>query len=210
MTVAPQADTEVVTGIVQGIVQKAADKWQIEVNIGQQNPRRLWTKDADLVQQMMGLIGQQRERSCAASRTGRTTRTSPSARSGSTGRARGSARRRGPGLPPRAYARPHAAARAAAGSGRSPPGQQPVPAAAAGPAASSAAGRPRAEDPPADGDEGGSRSAASYLEPEQQTFDSLISISERLVAYYENGVAWPQQEQGWRRGPRHADDDIPF
>jgi hypothetical protein len=65
MTVA-LADTETVTGIVQGIVQKAADKWQIEVNIGQQNPA-VCGRDQELVQQMMGVIGQNLC-SCAASR----------------------------------------------------------------------------------------------------------------------------------------------
>lgn len=67
MTVAPQAETEIVHGIIQGIVQKGADKWQVEVNIGQQNPRRLWTKDAALVGQLSMMIGQQTSFLCGIS-----------------------------------------------------------------------------------------------------------------------------------------------
>ena len=73
MTVAPQAETEVVTGIIQGIVQKGTDdygnpdKWQVEVNTGQQNPRRLWTKDANLIGQLSAMVGQQQSFLCGKS-----------------------------------------------------------------------------------------------------------------------------------------------
>jgi hypothetical protein len=67
MTVAPQAETEVVVGVIQGIIAKGADKWQVEVNTGQQNPRRLWTKDASLVGQLSMMIGQQTSFLCGIS-----------------------------------------------------------------------------------------------------------------------------------------------
>jgi hypothetical protein len=40
-----------------------------------------------------------------------------------------------------------------------------------------------------------------HLTPDQQTFGNLLSISERLVAYYEDGVQYAQQD---------PDDSIPF
>jgi hypothetical protein len=56
-----------------------------------------------------------------------------------------------------------------------------------------------------------------HLKPEEQTFDNLIRISERLVHYYDNGVAWPQaagnSPEAGDPGPQgapHSDDDIPF
>lgn len=221
MTVAPQADTETVTGIVQGIVQKAADKWQIEVNVGQQNPRRLWTKDPQLVQQMMGLIGQNLSFMCGVSHW--TNQQNQPVRS----------------LWINGYGNPGSIAQA-------PPQQQPTPqsmnawqqpqqpvmqqpmAAQAQPVPQMAA--PVQLAPQNDTEDKIHRQTATkvavhllkHLKPEDQTFENLIKLSERLVAYYDSGVAWPQSDGNnpepgagvsgdpGPQGAPHTDDDIPF
>src|SRR4249920_2485016 len=62
-----QAETEVVSGQVVGIITRAADKWQVSVNTGGQYAKNLWTKDAGLVNQMQGAIGQSFDFICGAS-----------------------------------------------------------------------------------------------------------------------------------------------
>lgn len=54
-----QAEVEVVTGVVTGIITKGADKWQIAVKTdpSSQYSKNLWTKDYDLVHQLQQLIG---------------------------------------------------------------------------------------------------------------------------------------------------------
>jgi hypothetical protein len=219
MTVAPQADTEVVTGFVQGILDKGQGKYQIEVNIGRDQPRRLWTKDVEIVQQMMGMIGQQLSFMCGISEWNRSD-----------------------GTPVRSLWI----------NGFGAPGQQPVPqqpmpqqqpmlpqqpvpqvVQQAQQAVQAAAQQGIVQQAPQRDlrEEKIHRQTATkvavdllkYLTPEHHTFDNLITLSERLVAYYERGVQWGGGgSQGnpsvtavadgdpGPQGVPHTDDDIPF
>jgi len=62
-----QSETEVVSGQVASVITKGPDKWQIAVNTGGQYTKNLWTKDAGLVNQMMGAIGQSFDFVCGVS-----------------------------------------------------------------------------------------------------------------------------------------------
>ena len=67
MSTQQQAETEVVTGVVASVITKGPDKWQVAVNTGGQYNRNLWTKDAGLVNQMMGSIGMSFDFICGVS-----------------------------------------------------------------------------------------------------------------------------------------------
>lgn len=206
MTVAPQADQEVVQGIVQGIVQKAADKWQIEVNVGQQNPRRLWTKDPEIVNQMATMIGQTISFMCGVSHW--TNNQNQAIRS----------------LWINGYGAPGTQALAPQPQSMNawqPPMQQPVTQMAA-PQQQPVMQQPVL--PPVQQDtveqkihrQTATKVAAQllkHLKPEDQTFDTLIKMSERLVAYYDHGVSWGGDNLPGNPvdgAPPHSDDDIPF
>lgn len=215
MSVAAQADTETVTGIVQGIVQKAADKWQIEVNTGQQNPRRLWTKDAELVQQMMGLIGQQLSFMCGKSHwTNASGQPVTSLWINGYGQPGSIAPSPQPAMPLPVQQFPQQ--QPAPLTGQWDPRtqqqmQQPAP-----------LPQPQQQGPSAyERDERIMREAAAgvavqllkHLHVDDQNFSNLIKMSERLVAYYKNGVppGWTGDNPGDGDGaPAHTDDDIPF
>ena len=216
MTVAPQADTEIVQGIVQGIVQKGADRWQIEVNVGQQNPRRLWTKDAGVVQQMATMIGQTLAFQCGVSHW-----------TNNSGQPVRSLWINGFGQPGQAAPVQQQA--------WGQPAPQPVPQVVqqAQQAVQAAAQQGIVQQAPQRDlrEEKIHRQTATkvavdllkYLAPEHHTFETLITLSERLVAYYEHGVHWGGGEgQGnpsvtavadgdpGSQGAPHTDDDIPF
>lgn len=53
-----EREQEYVAGSIVGIIQKGPDKWQVEVDTGQQNPRRLWTKSKDTVDALSAKIGE--------------------------------------------------------------------------------------------------------------------------------------------------------
>lgn len=213
MTVAPEADTEVVTGTVQGIVQKAADKWQIEVNIGQQNPRRLWTKDAGLVSQMATMIGQHLSFMCGVSHwTNQQQQPVRSLWINGYGQA-GQVQQPVP-APPQVPVQPQQSPMQPA---------QPMPVPQQWPA-------PAQQDAPVSAavrEERILREAASgvavqllkHLHPDDQNFGNLIKLSERLVGYYKDGAQWggggsqgsPSADgDPGPQGVPHTDDDIPF
>jgi hypothetical protein len=62
-----QAEVEVITGIVTGIVDKGGDKWQVAVKTdpNSQYSRNLWT-GYDLVHQLSALIGTQMQFRCVS------------------------------------------------------------------------------------------------------------------------------------------------
>lgn len=62
-----ERETEVVHGTLSGVVQKKFDTWQVQVDTGKQNPRNLWTKDAELVGALTARLGQQASFVCNAS-----------------------------------------------------------------------------------------------------------------------------------------------
>ena len=63
-----ERETEVVSGTVGGIIQKATDKWQVEVTPpGSQYARKLWTKSETTRAQAATLFGQQATFECGVS-----------------------------------------------------------------------------------------------------------------------------------------------
>jgi hypothetical protein len=68
MSETQERETEFVAGVIQGITQKGADKWQVAVQPdGSNYAKNLWTKDADLVDSLGALIGQHRAFVCGVS-----------------------------------------------------------------------------------------------------------------------------------------------
>lgn len=210
MSTTDQQETEVVTGTVIGTVQKASDKWQVEVlpdgrDYGS-NPRRLWTKDPNVPGQMAGLIGQRLSFMCGVSNW-----------TNNQGQPVRSLWLNGYGQPGAAPMGQQAVASASPQPQAwqpAPTGPVPTPQAQPAPAYSPA----QAQD---DRELKIHRQTASkvavnllrFLLPEQQTFANLLAISERLVAYYDHGA--PGTGQGsadWGDGASvpTADDDIPF
>jgi hypothetical protein len=63
-----ERETELVAGTIGGITQKKADTWTVAVNVeGLQNPKNLWTKDANLVESLREKFGQAGAFVCGAS-----------------------------------------------------------------------------------------------------------------------------------------------
>jgi hypothetical protein len=224
MTVAPQAEQEIVVGIVAGVLHKGDDRYQIEVNVGQQNPKRLWTKDAGVVQQMQAMLGQQLSFMCGVSHW-----------TNNSGQAMRSLWINGfgqPGAMPAQQQQPVQQQTQPLPQQAQPvPQQWQQPQTAAQPAPSMPA-QTQAAAPQRDlREEKIHRQTATkvavdllkYLAPEHHTFDTLITLSERLVAYYEQGVQWGGGENQGNpsepavsdgdpgpQGVPHTDDDIPF
>ena len=68
MSETEQKETEFVSGVISGINQKAADKWQVVVKQeGTQYDKKLWTKDAELVTALTAKIGSQGAFVCGVS-----------------------------------------------------------------------------------------------------------------------------------------------
>ena len=230
MTVAPQAETEVVTGVIQGIIAKGADKWQVEVGTGQQNPRRLWTKDAALVGQLATMIGQTTSFLCGISHW-----------TNQSGQAVRSLWINGVGQTAPAAAVPQApmAQQPVAPLPSAPQPQQPP--TVVQPQATPMAGmqqqpimqQPMQQQPVATVEQRtpdsvresrimrqtASKVASiliSHVPAEQRTLENVLSLSERLVGYYEQGMQAAASNGGGQSndpGPQdipHTDDDIPF
>jgi hypothetical protein len=63
-----ERETEFVTGTVGGIIQKAADKWQVEITpTGSQYAKKCWTKSEDTRALAATLIGQEATFECGVS-----------------------------------------------------------------------------------------------------------------------------------------------
>ena len=195
MTAAPQSDQEIVVGTVVGTIQKAADKWQVEVQSdGSQYTRKLWTKDPNVIGQMTAMIGQRLSFMCGVSNW--------TMNDGTPVR---SLWLNGFGQPGEVAATPVV----------SQPQAVPVVAPSLGP--------PVVQPAPVVHDVRTEQihrqtatkvavSLLSYLQGDQQTFANLISISERLVSYYEHGAPGEGNPEG-SVGPvpqGHPDDNIPF
>jgi hypothetical protein len=229
MTVAPQAETEIVNGIIQGIVAKGQDKWQVEVNVGQQNPRRLWTKDAALVGQLSMMIGQQTSFLCGISHW--TNNSGQQVRSlWINGVGAGGQPAQMPQQPvmqqqPIMQQQPQQQA------WQQPqlPQQQPTvvtpQAVPMGPVAQMSAPRsdwiPEPEREKRIHRQTATKVASiliSHVPAEQRTVDNVLALSERLVAYYENGLAQATMDGGsgpdypgdpGPQGVPHSDGDFP-
>jgi len=223
MTVAPQAETEIVHGIIQGIVQKGADKWQVEVNIGQQNPRRLWTKDQALVGQLSMMIGQQTSFLCGISNW-TNNQNQPVRSLWINGVGQGAGVPQAP-MVQQPVAPPPVAPQPQAQQWQQP--QLPQPPTVVQPMAVPMGPVAQLAPPQSAWDQKEDRIhrqtatkvasiLISHVPAEQRTLDNVLALSERLVAYYENGLA--QATMGGDgavadpgpQGAPHTDDDIPF
>jgi hypothetical protein len=213
MTVAPQAETEIVHGVIQGIVQKGADKWQVEVNVGQQNPRRLWTKDAALVGQLSMMIGQTTSFLCGISHwVNQQQQPVRSLWINGVGQ--------GMQQPQPVQQQPMVVQPTAPMQ----PQQITLPQPQAQPVAQMQ--QPRSDFVPESVRETrihrqtASKVAAiliSHVPAEQRTLENVLALAERIVAYYENGLmqaAMPMAGDGagdpGPQGIPQTDDDIPF
>jgi len=59
MSETEQKEIETVTGTIKGVIVKGTDKWQVEVQPeGSQYTKKLWTKDAELIETIPAKIGQ--------------------------------------------------------------------------------------------------------------------------------------------------------
>lgn len=211
-------EAEVVQGTVVGIIQKGVDKWQVAVQPPEsQYSKNLWTKDQALVQQLSNMIGSQQAFMCGVSHWTRQD---------------GQAVRSlwingvGPGAAPQAQAQAaqqwgqaqQADAMQTVGQVMQQSGafplQQP---------ATNANYQPVAM--PKQGLSGYAKDinimrqcatkvasmVLGHLPPETpRDLSTLLAISERLVAYYEHGVATPAEDDHIPFGPGHPDDDVPY
>jgi len=205
-----QADTEVVTGVVAGIVQKGPDKWQVQVDIGRANPRGLWTKDQNLVAQLSMMIGQHTSFLCGHSNWTRQDG-SPVTSLWING------------VGPAGGFQPQQAQQPAPMPAAMPtqwPQQQPstlpIPQQAptvVTPTVVQSPVRVSEEEREARIHRQTASKVAgiliSHLPQEQRTLDNVLKISESLVRYYEHGVQW-EQDGNPGEPPPHTDDDIPF
>jgi hypothetical protein len=181
-----QPESEVVTGMVTGIITKGPDKWQVAVKSdpSANYAKNLWTKDADLVHQVQQLIGTQMQFHCGVSHWNMQD-----------------------GTPVRSlwingYAPMGHSMNAS--QPQQQPGTQAVAQAMApqqvfqqpqGASLSAEQVFPQYDDDPKQGKihrQTASKVAAillGYLPAEERTLDTLLTVSERLVAYYDNGMA---------------------
>lgn len=68
MSATEEREIEVVTGTIEGVIQKKPDTWQVEVRPdGSQYTKKLWTKDAELVSSLSAKLGQAGAFVCSAS-----------------------------------------------------------------------------------------------------------------------------------------------
>jgi hypothetical protein len=222
MTVAPQAETEVVSGTIAGITQKGTDefgnpnRWQVAVQPpGSQYSKNLWTKDPEMIGHLSTMVGQQQSFLCGISHWNR-----------NDGTAVRSLWINGIGP---AAAQPQA--QVAAPQPAQPQQWSQAP-------AQMVAAMQQPQQPLTDMQRQGGwqqqapqsqqetgqqkedrihRQTASkvaailigYLPAEQRTYDTLLLISQRLVRYYEAGLIQPQHQDG----DEHGGDDgsgIPF
>lgn len=214
MSVIPeqQTDTEIVVGTIVGITDKGGGKWQVAVSTdpSSQYTRGLWSSDAALVGQLATMIGQQQTFLCRVSHWTR--------QDGSPTRSlwiQGVGPQAAPVVP---QPQPVGQAQASFVPAQAPvvvtPQVQPMAAVTHDPRISESDREQRIHRQTA------SKVAAiliSHLPSEQRTYDNLLQIAERLVAYYTYGI---EQSMGSHNpgydgdpGPQgvpHGDDDIPF
>lgn len=195
-----QQETEIVTGVIAGITQKGPDKWQVAVQPnGSQYAKNLWTKDANLVAQLSMMLNSPASFQCGVSHWQR-----------ADGQAVRSLWVNGVGP----------AQEAVAVQPASQTFPQPMQAFQAAPAGLQV-GQPTVQV-----SQGGKSDAVqsmihrqtatkvasmliSHMPAEERTFDTLLMISERLVAYYDHGLAGLGQAPAFGAATDDA-DDIPF
>lgn len=210
MSTQAPVETEVVSGQVVGVITKPNDKWQIEISTGGQYTRRLWTKDAGLVNQMSAAVGQSFDFVCGVShwqgQTGpvRSLWVNSVAMFGST-----------PAQQGQAYQQPQ---------GQTAPPQQQQPVTQQPVTQQPVQGLPTLS--PMEKDMrimrehamGVAATMLPYMKPEERNFLGMVNVAEGLIRYYQqgpppNGQPQPEQQplpaQPEPSQP-HPDDDIPF
>ena len=203
MTVAPQAEVEIVHGTIVGITQKGADKWQVAVQQpGSQYAKNLWSKDAGLIGQLSLMIGQETSFMCGISNW-----TNQSGQPVRSLWINGVGAGETPAPQPIATPQPIPM-----------PTPQPILPATQQPTvvtvspAVTQAGVTQQRVLESERETRIMRQTASkvagilisHVPSEQRTLENVLDIAERLVAYYEHGVGWQQDS-----GPM-PDDSIPF
>lgn len=227
-------ETEVVTGVIAGITQKGPDKWQVAVQqAGSQYSKNLWTKDADLIGQLSQMIGQPASFMCGASHW--TNQQGAPVRSlwiNGVGPAQQQQPVQvQPQAQPMAGMMPMQSAAPPPGQFQQPQQQvwgaaQPTHTPPQGWAQAERDAAPQAQtwEDPKQGmihRQTASKVASiliSHLPAEERTFSTLIMLCERLVAYYDHGLAAlgaPNPEghaasTGFAPPPHGDEDDIPF
>lgn len=225
-TVEAPREQELITGTLTGIVQKGPDKWQaVVLPDGSQYNKNLWTKEQTLLPYLQSQIGNRISILCNASHwvrnDGQPVRSLWIEQVGTPSAA--------PPQQPQGAAPPQAAY---------PPPSQPIQQPVQQSAVVQPAVQPMVAQTPQPVTQGQKeerimREAASkvaahmlaYVKPEDQNMSSLLVMSERLVAYYANGLpaaetlddlmtrAMPASvdEQVYtNEPPPPGDDDIPF
>lgn len=197
-----QAEVEVVTGVVIGVIDKGGDKWQVSVKTdpNSQYSRNLWTKDGDLVYQVRQMIGAQMQFHCGVSHW--TNQSNQPVRSLWINGMAPLHQGHSVGVPQQQPGT-QAVAQAMYPPQMAQPQQvhvqpqaQPMAAMAQADrdAAGSAWGAQSYDDDPKQGKihrQTASKVAAillGYLPAEERTLDTLLTVSQRLVGYYDNGM----------------------
>lgn len=204
-TTQTESETEIVTGRVHAVVPKGEGKWQVEVDIGQQHPRKLWTKDQAIAQTMDGLRNTNMSFMCGKSHWTMNDGTPVTS------------------LWINGYGAPDAMADPTVPTIPQPQPasfQQPIPQAPV--PQSMNAWQPTAVEPMAQAQSStedkihrqtATKVAAHllpYVQIEQRNLDTLLQISDKLVAYYEHGSSVIGQPQPEASGLSPHDDGIPF
>lgn len=239
---APDREREIVVGVVDSITVKGGGSYQIEVKAEREDgtvsqyTKGLWTKDTEIVNMMAASIGVRLAFDCGASHwtmsDGTPVRSlwingysipSDGVVPGVVGAAPAA-----PAVPGSTVGVPAPAPQPVPGA--APPTQAappPVPVVPVTPVVQSAPQAPPQSQRESTEDKIHRQTATKvavqllpYLTEEARTFTNLITISERLVAYYEKGVAWagvnPTVPQGDGSAMAEAaelsphDDGIPF
>ena len=194
-----QSDSEVVTGVVTGIIDKGGDKWQVAVKTdpSSQYSKNLWTKDGDLVHQLRQLFGTAMSFQCGVSHW--TNAQGAPVRSlwiNGVGPAQHSVAAPPQQQPQQAQPQTQGLASLAGMQGQAQP-QPMAPQAQPQPQSQMPQGYPvtQYDDDPKQGKihrQTASKVAAillGYLPPEERTLDTILTVSEKLVAYYDDGIA---------------------
>jgi len=200
-------EVEIVTGQVLGVeAHRSGTKWQVLVGTGQQNPRRLWTSDQSLVQTMMSLLGQTLSFNCGISnwtnQSGQPVRSLWINGYGQPGQAAANV----PSQPPIPQT---------AQQGASFPAPPPQPPTVVTPSLVTASLAPAPSQAPDEREYRIMREAAakvagiliSHVPAEARTLENVLSLSERLVAYYEHGLNG--RPLAGNPVPQYADDPGP-
>jgi pyruvate/2-oxoglutarate dehydrogenase complex dihydrolipoamide acyltransferase (E2) component len=226
MTVAPQAETEVVSGTIAGITQKGTDefgnpnRWQVAVQPpGSQYSKNLWTKDPEMIGHLSTMVGQQQSFLCGISHWNRNDGTAVRSLwiNGIGPAAAASPQQAQVAAPAPAAPQQWSQAPAQMVAAMQQPQQQAQPAPQQTPEQWLPMVQQPQQETASQKEDRIHRQTASkvaaillgYLPAEQRTFDTLLLVSQRLVRYYEAGLIQPQHQDG----DEHGGDDgsgIPF